>query len=142
MQWHTIRGDTPHPGGHSLGEATKGNPMRLTLTIDRAAAQCLIDTLPGEIEACQDENAAKAAGLRQTLKEAQRVAREMDLAARATMLAETRKIAVYENPEEGDEAPLMVYSKIHGEFWRDSPFYDADWPAEIEEWVEDMMSET
>lgn len=41
----------------------------------------------------------------------------------------------YEHPEKGDEAPLIIYDTERKLVCIESPFWDADDPEEITEWI-------
>lgn len=41
----------------------------------------------------------------------------------------------YENPEKGDEAPLIIYDTERKLVCIESPFWDADDPEEITDWL-------
>lgn len=43
--------------------------------------------------------------------------------------------SAYENPEKGDEAPLIIYDTERKLVCIDSPFWDADDPEEITDWL-------
>jgi hypothetical protein len=47
--------------------------------------------------------------------------------------------AAYEDPERGDEATLMVFSKVMGELFVNTPFHDCDDPQEIQDWLNGMI---
>lgn len=57
----------------------------------------------------------------------------MDMAGKPVF--ESDDLAVYEHPEKGDEAPLMIFSKLMGELLVETPFYDCDDMDEVDEWL-------
>lgn len=74
-----------------------------------------------------------------TLQEIEQAMEGYNLIRRATKLEETDSFIAYEDPDDGDEAPIIIYSKVMSEVVG-SGFYDLDDEEEINDFLDGRVN--
>lgn len=107
----------------------------ISIEIDESTARWLLELLPDGVAACEHAEPEAAAAMQNTLAQATRAVAAFDLMQRGSLIHDDLAILIYEHPEHGDEAPLMVFCKETKRFFEETPFRDCDDLIEIREWV-------